>query len=88
MPENYKVTIEVDKLTKECPAGHRLGDKWETTRPDQPLTICPVALTAVWQKIYAMLLGADFWWADDPDVALFSCPDVGIVTFKISRETV
>jgi uncharacterized repeat protein (TIGR04076 family) len=84
----YKVTIEVEKVTQECHAGHKEGDKWTIDSPDQPLAICPVALNAIWQKVYGMLLGADFWWSEKPDEALFSCPDLGIVTFKISREPV
>jgi len=84
----YKVTIEVDKVSQECHAGHKEGDTWTIDSPDQPLAICPVALSAIWQKVYAMLLGADFWWAENPDEALFSCPDLGIVTFRISRKPV
>jgi uncharacterized repeat protein (TIGR04076 family) len=85
MADKYKVVIEVDKLSGNCAAGHGEGDSWTLESIEQPLAICPVALTAVWQKIYAMLLGAQFPWADDPDVAHFSCPDKGIVTFRISR---
>lgn len=82
----YRVIIEVDRVAGDCPASHKQGDSWTTERAEAPLTICPVALSAIWQKIYAMLTGANFWWADDPDVALFSCPDQGKVTFKISRQ--
>ena len=82
----YRVRIEVARVSGECAAGHKEGDSWTISRPDRPLAICPVALTAIWQKIYAMLLGADFWWAENPDEALFSCPDAGVVTFRISRE--
>jgi uncharacterized repeat protein (TIGR04076 family) len=81
----YEVTIEVEDVVGGCSAGHKVGDKWKTKSPDTPLSICPVALVAIWQKIYAMLLGADFWWANNPNVAFFSCPDAGKVKFKISR---
>jgi len=84
----YEVTIEVEKLTAECHAGHKEGDSWTISSPEQPLAVCPVALAAIWQKVYAMLLGAEFWWSAEPDVARFSCPDMGIVTFKISRRPV
>ncbi|MCX7703390.1 MAG: TIGR04076 family protein [Planctomycetota bacterium] len=81
----YEVTIEVDSVSGECSAGHKVGDRWVTKSPEQPLAICPVALVSIWQKVYAMLLGADFWWSDEPDVAYFVCPDYGKVRFKISR---
>lgn len=82
----YIVTIEVEKLNGFCAAGHKTGDKWITDSVEKPIPICPVALTAIWQKIYAMLLGATFTFADEPDVCHFSCPDAGIVGFKISRK--
>ncbi len=83
---DYRVTIEVEKVSGPCAAGHKQGDSWTTTGVEQPLAICPVALTAIWQKVYAMLTGAHFPWAEDPDEARFSCPDSGIVTFRISRK--
>ena len=88
MAKKYRVNIEIEKLSGECAAGHAEGDSWTLERIEQPLAICPVALVAIWQKIYALFLGADFPWAEDPDVAHFSCPDRGIVTFRITREEI
>ena len=88
MPGKYKVKIEVAETTEPCHAGHKVGDVWETDSPQQPLAICPVALTAIWQKIYAMMFGAEFWFAPTSEEAHFSCPDKGIVTFKITREEI
>lgn len=88
MADRYRVTVTVGRLSGHCAAGHKEGDTWVVENVEKPLSICPVALTAIWQKIYAMLFGAVFPFGPDDDTAFFSCPDNGYVKFKITRDKI
>ncbi len=81
-------TIEVTVKSQKgkCSFGHKTGDKVIFDGKSVKGQICYSALMVLLPKVFAMLYGAEFPWAENKDVIYNACPDGdNPVVFEIKR---
>lgn len=79
-----EVTVKSQKGT--CAFGHKVGDRIVFDGKSIKGDICYSALMVLLPKVYAMLYGAEFPWAEDKNVIYNACPDPeNPVVFEIRR---
>jgi len=79
-----KVTVKSQK--GKCTFGHKVGDKIVFDGKSVKGDICYSALMVLLPKIFAMLYGVEFPWAEDKDVIFNAFPDAdNPVVFEIRR---
>lgn len=81
-------TIEVSVKSQKgkCSFGHKAGDKVIFDGKSVKGQICYSALIVLLPKVFAMLYGAEFPWAENKDVIYNACPDGdNPVVFEIRR---
>ena len=81
-------TIEVTVKSQKgkCSFGHKVGDKVIFDGKSVKGQICYSALMVLLPKVFAMLYGAEFPWAENKDVIYNACPDGdNPVVFEIKR---
>ena len=77
MAENYDVAIKVISQKGTCEAGHKVGDEWiiKGDEGKTPQGICLSAFSSLDALAQALMYGASFPWASEPDVITLACPD-------------
>lgn len=84
--DGYKIVATVISQKGHCAAGHQVGDEAVFEGKKVTGEICFHAMYSFLPKVFAMRYGADFPWAQDPDVAPHACPDAfNPVVFEIRR---
>jgi len=85
---HLSLTIEVIVKSQKgkCAFGHKVGDKIIFDGKSVKGNICYSALMVLLPKIYAMVYGAEFPWAENKDMIFNACPDAeNPVVFEIRR---
>jgi uncharacterized repeat protein (TIGR04076 family) len=65
---------DADKERGPCPV-HKVGDEAVADSNGVHGKVCLAALASMMYKIYAMRMGANFYWLKDPNVATHGCLD-------------
>jgi uncharacterized repeat protein (TIGR04076 family) len=84
--QEYKVELRVIEQRGACGFGHKVGDVIVFDGRKVDGEICFHALYSVIPKVFAMMYGVEFPWAEDKDVASHPCPDAyNPVIFEVRR---
>jgi uncharacterized repeat protein (TIGR04076 family) len=85
MADFYKVKTKVISQKGTCEVGHKVGDEFITSGTT-PNGICLAAFNALYPSLWALMFGASFPWAKDPDTEIIACPDAeNPVVFELQR---
>jgi len=83
---SFTIEVVVKSQKGKCAFGHKVGDKIIFDGKSVKGNICYSALMVLLPKIFAMLYGVEFPWAEDKDVIFNACPDAdNPVVFEIRR---
>jgi len=83
---SFTIEVIVKSQKGKCVFGHEVGDKILFDGKAVKGNICYSALMGLLPKIFAMLYGIEFPWAEDKDVIFNACPDAeNPVVFEIRR---
>ncbi len=82
----HTIIARVISQKGHCAAGHSVGDEVVFDGTSVQGDVCLHALYSFLPKVFALRYGADFPWAEDPDVATHACPDAkNPVVFELRR---
>jgi uncharacterized repeat protein (TIGR04076 family) len=83
---SFTIEVTVKSQKGKCAFGHKIGDKIIFDGKSVKGNICYSALMVLLPKIFAMLYGVEFPWAENKDVIFNACPDAeNPVVFEIRR---
>jgi len=83
---SFTIEVIVKSQKGKCAFGHKVGDKIVFDGKSVKGNICYSALMVLLPKIFAMLYGVEFPWAEDKDVIFNACPDAdNPVVFEVRR---
>lgn len=85
-PSPKKMIIEIEEVNGHCAYGYKPGDTIEITGLRTPSEFCGGAYNALFPVIFALNMGARFPFSDDENAnPRVTCPDNGIIRFKVRR---
>ena len=85
----WDVSIKVVTTNGACPAGHKVGDKWDITFRETPEGMCTNAFMAALPFARVLMYGGSFDWRADPDSVQVNCPEAKAqVVLELRREAV
>jgi len=83
---SFVIEVTVKSQKGKCAFGHKVGDKVIFDGKAVKGNICYSALMVLLPKIFAMIYGVKFPWAEDSNVIFNACPDAeNPVVFEIRR---
>ena len=82
----FTIEVVVKSQKGKCAFGHKVGDEIVFDGKSVRGNICYSALMVLLPKIFAMIHGVEFPWAENKDVIFNACPDAeNPVVFEIRR---